>query len=280
MPHILTPRVTIYHERQGTGVPLLYISGTGGDLRVKPNIFDSPSADGLLAQHFDLLAYDQRGLGRTQRPPGPYTMRDYADDAAALLDAVGWDRCRVFGVSFGGMVAQEFAVRHPRRVERLALACTSAGGAGAQSYPLHGLHGLPTEDRARRMIALNDTRFADLERENPDRYARILQMTVDNMAAQSAFPDQAPGENNVTPDEGARLQLEARRHHDVYDRLPRLTMPVLVAAGRYDNIAPPANSEAITTQIPNATLEIFEGGHLFLIQDRTAFPHIAEFLLA
>jgi 3-oxoadipate enol-lactonase len=178
------------------------------------------------------------------------------------------------------MVAQEFAVWHSHHNERLVLACTSAGGAGAPSYPLHELHGLPTEERARRMIALNDTRFADLERENPDRYARILQMTIDGMTAPQSWPDESPGDDNVSPDEGARLQLEARRHHDVYDRLTSLKMPVLVAAGRYDNIAPLANSEAIARQIPNAALAVFEGGHLFLIQDRTAFPRIAEFLAA
>lgn len=270
-----TPRLRIYYERAGAGPPLLYISGTSGDLRAKPSVFDS-----TLPRHFDLLAYDQRGLGRTERPPGPYTMRDYADDAAALLDAIGWDRCRVLGVSFGGMVAQEFALRHPARVERLALACTSSGGEGGASYPLHQLQDLPVEERARRMMALNDSRFPALERENPDRYARILQMTLDALTAPDAWPDEAPGDHNVSRDDGARLQLEARGHHDTWSRLPELRMPVHVCAGRYDRIAPPANSAAIASRVPNATLQLFEGGHLFLIQDRAAYPAIVEFLLA
>jgi 3-oxoadipate enol-lactonase len=252
---------------------LLYISGTGGDLRAKPGIFDS-----VLPSSFDLLAYDQRGLGRSERPPGPYSMQDYADDAAALLEAVGWERCRVLGVSFGGMVAQELALRHPHRVERMVLACTSPGGAGGSSYPLHELQDLPLEERARRMIALNDSRFAAMEVEKPERYARILQITLDGMKAAASWPDEAPGDNNVSPDEGARMQLEARRHHDVYDRLPDLSMPVLVACGRYDGIAPVSNSEAIASLVPGATLEVFEGGHLFMVQDRTAFPRMAEFL--
>ena len=283
MPHTQTPNLRIYHERAGAGPPLLFISGTGGDLRAKPNVFDS-----TLPQHFDLLAYDQRGLGRTERPPGPYTMRDYADDAAALLDALGWDRCRVLGVSFGGMVAQEFALRHPDRVERLVLACTSSGGEGGASYPLHELQDLPVEERARRMIALNDSRFTALKRDNPDRYARILQMTIDAMAAPDAWPDEAPGDNNVSRDEGARLQLEARRHHDTWSRLPEIRVPVYVCAGRYDLIAPPSNSEAIAARIQggriqggrvaDARLELFEGGHLFLIQDKRAYPAIVDFV--
>jgi len=122
--------IDLYYERTGQGTPLLFISGTGGDLRVKPNVFDGP-----LSRAFDLLAYDQRGLGRSDKPNVVYSMADYADDAAALLDYVGWGTAKVIGVSFGGMVAQELVLRHPAKVERLVLACTSPGGAGGSSYP-------------------------------------------------------------------------------------------------------------------------------------------------
>jgi 3-oxoadipate enol-lactonase len=90
----------------------------------------------------DTVAADQRGLGRTEIPPGPYTMADYAADALALADHVGWATFALVGVSFGGMVAQEVAVTAPERIERLALVCTSPGGPDAASYPLHTLKDL------------------------------------------------------------------------------------------------------------------------------------------
>src|SRR5690242_11326425 len=88
-------------------------------------------------------------------------MADYAADAAALLDEIGWERARLVGVSFGGMVAQELAVTAPERVERLALLCTSPGGAGGASYPLHDLAALPEAERARVALGLLDTRFTE-----------------------------------------------------------------------------------------------------------------------
>ena len=123
MPYLSVRDIRIYYEIRGKGPRLLVISGTGGDLRRKPTIFESP-----LASRFEILAYDQRGLGRTDRPDIPYSMADYAADAAGLLDAVKWDNCHVFGISFGGMVAQEFAIRYPHCIKRLVLACSSCGG--------------------------------------------------------------------------------------------------------------------------------------------------------
>jgi pimeloyl-ACP methyl ester carboxylesterase len=181
-------------------------------------------------------------------------MADYAADAIALLDAVGFDECRVVGVSFGGMVAQELAVTAPERVSRLALCCTSPGGAGGASYPLH-LH--PATE------LLLDTRFdADWLATHPtDR--GLAEM----MAARRSDP---------TP--GATEQLLARAGHDVTDRLHLVSCPTLVACGRYDGIAPVANSEAIAARIPNAELRVYEGGHAFFAQDARAFPEILDFL--
>jgi pimeloyl-ACP methyl ester carboxylesterase len=255
--------IEIYYERRGVGPPLLYLNGSGTTL----------ASTGMLltpfAERFDLVAHDQRGLGRTAVPPGPYSMSDYAADAAGLLDHVGWQRCRVVGVSFGGMVAQELAVTWPERVERLALLCTSAGGAGGSSYPLHELDGLGPAERAALAPRLLDTRFTPrwLASHPGDR------MLAEGMAARSSA---------IRPDEqrrGEAEQLAARKHHDVFDRLGAIACPTLVACGSYDGIAPVANSEAIAGRIPGAELRVYDGGHIFFGQDAKAFPEVIEFLV-
>jgi 3-oxoadipate enol-lactonase len=255
----------MYYERRGTGPRVLGISGTGGDLRRAPTIFDM-----LPAQQFEILAYDQRGLGQTSRPNVPYTMADYADDANALLDAMGWERCLVAGLSFGGMVAQEFALRYPHRVERLVLASTSSGGAGGASYPFHELTDLPVEDSIRRVLSLSDTRRdAVWQAANPTQFQTLFDQTLAGLRVGADEPGRQSG---------ARRQLEARARHDTYERLPTLRMPVYICGGRYDGIGPPASFEAMQKQIPGARLEIFEGGHLFFIQDPRAVERIGAFL--
>jgi 3-oxoadipate enol-lactonase len=256
--------IRMYYERGGnpnSPQRVLLISGTGSDLRRRPNMLDSP-----LAADFDLLAFDQRGLGQTERPAGPYSMADYAADALGLLDHMGWERSRVLGVSFGGMVAQELAVTAPERVERLVLACTSAGGSGGASYPLHELIDRPAAEQARLYPELLDTRGADA--------GELMQQIAKMLAEGRAVGADEPGREL-----GYRNQLEARREHDSVSRLHRLKMPVLIAAGRYDGIAAPANQEALHAAIPDSRLEWFEGGHVFMMQDPRANQVIREFLL-
>ncbi|HEX3916708.1 MAG TPA: alpha/beta hydrolase [Caulobacteraceae bacterium] len=263
MPIAHTPGLDIYYERAGDGPPLLFISGTGGDLRVKPNVFDGP-----FPKAFDVLAYDQRGLGRSEKPDRDYSMADYADDAAALMGSLGWQTARVIGVSFGGMVAQEVALRHPERVERLVLGCTSPGGAGGASYPFHEIQHLTGEARAKFLMPVSDTRRnAAWAAANPETYAQFVAMGSANPFAGE------PGREM-----GARRQLEARARHDTWDRLGDIRAPTMIAAGRYDGVALPATQERMASRIPGAELQFFEGGHLFMIQDRAAYPAMIAFL--
>ena len=265
MPFINVHDLKMYYDIRGTGPRLLVISGTGGDLRRSRNIFETP-----LVQHFEILAYDQRGLGQTSRPDIPHTMVDYADDANALLDAVEWDRCLVMGISFGGMVAQEFALRYLHRVERLVLTCTSSGGAGGSSYPLHELASLPLDDYVRHILRLSEIRRHAVWREaNPAKFQALFDETLSGLRVGADEPGRQMG---------ARRQLEARARHDTYDRLPNLQMPVYICGGLYDGIAKPLNLKAMQEQIPGSRLEMFEGGHLFYVQDPRAFDRITAFL--
>jgi 3-oxoadipate enol-lactonase len=253
--------VELYWEHRGSGPRLLFCNGSGTTLQVVRPLLDS------FAGKFDLLAWDYRGLGRSVPLAGPYAMADLAADAAGLLQTAGWDTCRVLGVSFGGMVAQEFAVTHPERVERLALACTSAGGEGGSSYPLHKLPGLSPPERPAAELTLADSRWDQrwLEAHPADR-ALAERLTA------------AQGQQDPAAASARMAQLEARAGHDVWDRLDAITCPALVGYGNYDQIAPAHNSTAIASRIRGAELRGYDGGHLFLFQDPAALPEFEAFL--
>ena len=264
MPDVDLNGIRLYYERWGSGPRLLFLNGSG------TSIASSEPLIRRFADCFDTAVHDQRGLGRTSIPPGPYTMADYAADAAGFLDHLGWDRCRVVGVSFGGMVAQELAVTRPDRVDRLALLCTSPGGEGGASYPLHELQDLTEDERTRRSVRLLDTRFTTewLASRPADR--AVLEMLMTRAAAKRTAEQRR----------GEREQLEARRGHDVWERLPAVVCPTFVACGRFDGIAPLGNAEAIATRVPLGQLHVYEGGHLFMVQDPRALPEVIAFLAA
>ena len=254
----------LYWERRGSGPRLLFCNGSGTTLQVVRPLLDS------LAGAFDLLAWDYRGLGRSVPLTGPYTVADLAADAAGLLALAGWDTCRVLGVSFGGMVAQEFAVAHPERVERLALSCTSAGGGGGSSYPVQKLRGLPPEERVAAELKLADSRWDE----------RWLEAHAADRALAEGLTRAGRGRQDPAAAAAVRAQLEARAGHDVWDRLGAITCPTLVGYGNYDAIAPGQNSAAIASRIRGAQLRGYDGGHLFLFQDPAALPEFGEFLQA
>jgi 3-oxoadipate enol-lactonase len=261
MPVAASRGFDLYYERAGEGPNLLFLTGSGTTVE-QTRIVVKPFADS-----FDVVAFDYRGMGRSGSPSGPYRMADCAADAVAVLDELGWPRPRVVGVSFGGMVAQELAVTVPERVERLALLCTSAGGPGGSSYPLHELEGLAAAERLGTLRGLIDTRFDD----------RWLSDHPGDRLLLEALQGRTSGLDDLHR-RAAAAQLEARRTHDVWDRLPAVTCPTLVACGRYDGIAPPQNGTAIAEQIAGSRLWEYEGGHAFFVQDPRALPEIVEFL--
>ncbi|MDP9164467.1 MAG: alpha/beta hydrolase [Actinomycetota bacterium] len=239
-----TAAAQLYVEVAGTGAPLLSVSGSGSALGG-----GVPAAGPPVVERFTVASYDHRGLGRSTGEDRALTMGDFAADGFAVAAALGWSEFSLLGPSFGGMVAMEMAVTEPERITRLVLCSTSSGGHGGSSYPLHKRPG-PSE-----WLALMDTR--------PDAHAQI-----------AAFFRGRPAPREP----GYTRQLEARRAYDVWDRLPQVTAPTLVTAGRYDAIAPPGNGEAIAARIHGARFELFEGGHAFLYQDPRAWPAIVDFL--
>ena len=261
MPIVSSDGTDLYYERRGAGPRVLFFNGSGSTIEGSELLLS------VFAKPFDLVAWDYRGMGRSGAAPGPYGMAQCATDARAVMDAVGWETARVAGISFGGMVAQEFAVTTPGRVERLALLCTSAGGDGGSSYPLQQLAELDEADRNQARRQLMDTRF-DPEWLASHPKDRDLVDALESRAP-AAGSDQGPG---------PRLQLEARRHHDVWDRLPTITCPTYIGCGRFDGIAPPANSSAIASRIAGAQLHTYEGGHAFLAQDPRSITDVISFL--
>jgi 3-oxoadipate enol-lactonase len=258
--------INVYYEIHGSGERVVLISGTGGDLRSDPG-----RAKSLLAQNFEVLLYDQRGLGQSGKPDEPYAMAHYADDAAGLMASIGWDRAHVMGISFGGMVAQQFALRYPERINKLVLACTSSGGDGGASFDLLSVHDLPTAERLAITMPIMDMRN-DLSVDPPvlaPWFDVLLPIFTANKPLNGDDPNAAMG---------ARRQLEARLGHNVYDQLGKIRAHTFVIGGTFDAQAPVLNVNALAAAIAGSTTQFFEGGHLFLLQDPSAWPSVVKFL--
>ncbi|MES9943627.1 MAG: alpha/beta fold hydrolase [Candidatus Thiodiazotropha sp.] len=265
MPYAKSSQLQLYYQRQGRGCPVLFLPGTGSDLRCKANIFNT-----CLADRFDILAIDHRGTGQSDKPDIPYSMEQYALDAAAVMDAVGWQSAHVIGVSFGGMVAQELALRSPQRIRSLVLCCTTSGGAGGSSYPLHELTRFSPDERSRKMLGIRDTRYNQAwQADHPEETKLKL---AEEAADATPFMKEPDGIIGVT------RQIEARSHHDTYERLPAIRIPTLVCGGTYDGQAKPEAVKKLHQKIPGAELHFFDGGHNFLVEDPNAYQLIAATL--
>jgi 3-oxoadipate enol-lactonase len=234
--------VRLEYDVHGSGDPVLLVQGLGygragwGPLRER------------LAERYTIVSYDNRGFGDSDKPTGPYSTQGLADDAAAVLDAVGFERVNVVGASLGGMAAQEFALRHPTRVDKLVLCCTTPGGADA--YPL-----------PQQTVAL----FAEAARLEP---LEALKRFVANSLAPDA-PRELAEEvlayrvRNPPDAAGWQAQAAAGATHDAHARLGAITAPTLVIHGTVDNVVDHRNAQLLADAIPHASIELLDGaGHL------------------
>ncbi|HEU5475390.1 MAG TPA: alpha/beta fold hydrolase [Actinophytocola sp.] len=239
----------LHRIRRGTGAPLLLIMGMGGHHRMWGEPFLS-----LLEKDFDIVAFDHRGIGTSDRADGPFTIADLAGDAARVLDLAGWDSAHVFGISLGGMVAQELALLRPERVRTLALGCTYPGAGGDLSAT-----------GAQRAVGASATRDAEL--------AVRTAFEVNLSARYAADPAHFAAFREVAlavkvPAQVILMQLQAGMGHDAIARLAGITAPTLVMHGTEDEMLAVGNGVRIAELIPNARLELFDGaGHLFWWED-------------
>jgi 3-oxoadipate enol-lactonase len=251
-----------YEERGDGGAAVLLIHGLGY------NRHGWGPAPDLLARDFRVLLFDNRGVGESDVPPGPYSTREMADDALAVLDAAGVDRAHVVGTSLGGMIAQELVLAHPERVDRLVLACTTPGGP--RSYPL-------PERTARAFVA-----FQTLPREVGLRLMVENALADETVGARPELVEEiyAYRLEHPPPLDGWQAQAGAAFGFDVLDRLAEVRVPTLVLHGTADNVVDYRNSELIAGAIDGARLELFPGtGHLFFWEEpERVFGTVAEFL--
>ena len=242
-----------------------------------------------------VLAYDLRGVAESDKPAGPYTMAEYADDAASLLRAVGWaDQSRpvaMVGVSFGGMIGWHLALRHPKLLARAVLCCGPPGGAAGDGWR-HGdgapypYHELPTRwfttprEHTLAVMHLVDSRHDDVwQAANP------VEVEAAVAAAEGQTRSCATSPGGLA---GAEALMQCRGHHDssTSGDIATLSLPLLLAGGKFDAMVPQATIERARERVNtgklrcNAEVAMFEGGHGFLGQDPTAWPAVISFVTA
>jgi pimeloyl-ACP methyl ester carboxylesterase len=247
MPHADVDGASLFYERRGGGEPLLLIQGMSGT-----HLSWGEAFLGALGGDLDIVTYDHRGVGSSGPQDQAVTIVGLADDAADLLDALGWERAHVLGVSMGGMVAQELALRQPERVRTLVLGCTYPGGPdGRLADPalIQELAGaMLSGDRE---LALRTGFAANL---SPGHVADEAHWEPFHAMA-TALPVAVPV---------IMAQMQAVMGHDAIARLASIEAPTLVVHGTADRMLPAPNGELIARAIPNARLELLDGvGHMF-----------------
>jgi len=249
VPFVARDGARIWWSSEGGGPPVLLVMGLGYPAsmwyRVLPYLVDGYRA----------VTFDNRGVGATGVPPGPYSIEQLADDAVAVLDAAGVESAHVVGASMGGFIAQEIVLRHPGRVRSLVLACTHANGPEA----------VPPEPDALAMLTdrttLGPREAALLARPfiyAPDTPEEVVEQDIAVRLRQPTAP------------EGYANQLAAVvAHRGTFDRLPQVRVPTLVVHGTADRLVHPANAPLLAGRIPGARLVMVEGASHLLFSDRT-----------
>jgi pimeloyl-ACP methyl ester carboxylesterase len=246
--------IDVYYEEHGTGEPLLLIMGLAADCQAW--VFQLPA----FAERFRTIAFDNRGVGRSSKPTGPYSIHQMADEAAALLDQLGIESAHVVGVSMGGMIAQELVLRHPEKVRRLVLACTyPEPDADVEEHREFSVGQLGGKVSAAGEIEI------DLSAVDPFAFLQQMLPTVFN---QEFIERELPKLMQVFSGalqygfsmEAILGQVAAVMGHKATDRLHRIASPTLVITGDADRLIPPANSDILAREIPNARLVKVPGG--------------------
>ena len=262
MPGAAWP-VTLHWERTGSGPPVLLIMGLGLSggawWRTVP----------VLARRLEVITFDNRGVGNSQALLHAYSTAAMADDAVSVLDTAGVDRVHVYGISLGGMVAQQLALRHPERVRSLVLGATHAGGRHARRPDFDVVTFLRRRQWMRHEeAAWSSVEFNYGERcrvEHPERIAEDVKQRLAH-----SFPVQA-----------YRAQLWAAALHDCYRQLNRIDTPTLVVHGSDDRMIPVENGRMIAARVPGARLiELSDTGHLYPTEAPGVDEEISEFMRA
>ncbi len=275
----------LYYEVHGEGEPLILIMGLGADATLwvfqigeKAQMaelkrlydLDLPANLPILSEHFKVIVFDNRDVGRSSLARGPYSIADMAEDAAGLMDALGIEQAHVLGASMGGLIAQELVLSHPDKVCKLVLCETTARAGGLLPYTLKFWRWLKQHDP--------DNEFFPIELAMAGRAPDFLKDSgvVKQMIELGRNP-QFP-----VPPEAYLRQLDATSAFDAFDRLGAIKVPTLVLVGDRDILTPPWMSREIAEAISGAKLQILEGGaHGFLVE----IPHkvnqaVIDFLIA
>jgi len=251
--------VRIAWERRGAGPPVVLVHGLG-----YARWGWEPVADGL-AERFEIVLLDNRGIGASDAPPGPYTAAEMAGDVLSVLDEAGLERVHVIGTSLGGMIAQELALAAPARVDRLVLVCTTPGGPNAAPMPEVTTRLLAEASTMEPLVALR--RFVENALAPNPPEALVQRILAHRLATAQPLAAWA-------------AQAAAGASFEAWDRLAGLRAPALVVHGTEDVVVDPANAELLAELITGARVERFEGcGHLLFWEEPARFVGVVgEFL--